>query len=56
MPLVTINLNAGRDDATIDAMLDAEAAGVTPDPVMIVLVKTVWENSAFGGGTLLHAS
>ena len=128
MPLVTMTLNAGRDQATIDAMLDAThaglvsagvppadrfqrvieltarsfrydarypdlttprgerfvlieilwsvgrsvkvkrplaagiasgvaaAAGIDIEQVMIVFVETAWENWAFSGGKLLHAS
>lgn len=34
----------------------ARDPGLDPEQVMIVLVETAWENWAFAGGRLLHAS
>ena len=34
----------------------ARAPGLDPEQVMIVFVETAWENWAFAGGRLLHAS
>ncbi|MEO8485779.1 MAG: tautomerase family protein [Betaproteobacteria bacterium] len=34
----------------------AQAAGIDVTDVMIVFVETAWENWAFAGGRLLHAS
>ena len=34
----------------------AAAAAMDPAHVMLVFVETAWENWAFSGGTLLHAS
>jgi phenylpyruvate tautomerase PptA (4-oxalocrotonate tautomerase family) len=34
----------------------ARAGSLAPDDVMVVFVETAWENWAFAGGRLLHAS
>ncbi|HET9337746.1 MAG TPA: tautomerase family protein [Casimicrobiaceae bacterium] len=34
----------------------ARAGSLDPDDVMVVFVETAWENWAFAGGRLLHAS
>jgi phenylpyruvate tautomerase PptA (4-oxalocrotonate tautomerase family) len=34
----------------------ARAGSIAPDDVMVVFVETAWENWAFAGGRLLHAS
>ena len=34
----------------------ARAGSLEPDDVMVVFVETAWENWAFAGGRLLHAS
>lgn len=50
------SVNVKRKVAAEIATRAARAAGIEPDDVMVVFVETQWENWAFAGGRLLHAS
>ena len=50
------SVNVKRRVAADIAKRAARAAGIEPDDVMVVFVETQWENWAFAGGRLLHAS
>ena len=50
------SVNVKRRVAADIAKRAARAADIEPDDVMVVFVETQWENWAFAGGRLLHAS
>jgi len=50
------SVNVKRKVAADIATRVARAAGTDPDDVMVVFVETQWENWAFAGGRVLHAS